>query len=196
MQALVILFLRIILQDRLTLCYNNTRALDISFAIFFFVMWGIKWSINKSRMIDWTFVGFLVCSDKSLGSVGGGTSISTIYHNSTSSKRLYSVDFHFTKLEAPSNMWCSWRPNLAIVATPKCTLEQIYQKQKKSITTFKQHSNLLVPPIDLWRLESLMSCPSCHTDPHPSLKIVLSKCMLQLIKKTLANWNAKSKQQF
>ena len=51
----------------------------------------------------------------------------------------------------------------------------------------QQHSNLLVPPIDLCTLESLMLFPSFHMDPHPSLKIVLSKCMLQVIKKTQAN---------
>jgi hypothetical protein len=44
----------------------------------------------ESWMIHLTFVDFLVCPAKSLGSMGGATSISTRYHNSTSSKKLYS----------------------------------------------------------------------------------------------------------
>ena len=83
--------------------YRVPKESYISFVVLLLAMWGMRWSFTKSSMTQFTFTIFLLYSAKSLGFVVGFT-FSTSYQRFATSKRFYSLHFHGTNLEVPSNI--------------------------------------------------------------------------------------------
>jgi len=63
------------------------------------------WSFIGSNMICFITTAFLLCYTLSLGFLGDTTTFSTRYHKSAISRRFCNLNFHGTKLEAPSTKW-------------------------------------------------------------------------------------------
>jgi len=96
MQLMLSLFFKNIFLDTFTLCYKVPESSYISFAVFFLMIWGIKWYSLIPNRIRFATTAFLLCSTRSWGSVGGTATYSTSYHKSAIFKINSYLNIHGT----------------------------------------------------------------------------------------------------
>ena len=182
MQVALSLFFKNMLRDTFTLWYKVPKASYISLAVFFPAIWGIWWSFTESNRIHFSTISFLLCSTRSLQFVGITTTFSKKYYKFSIFRSFYNLNFHGTKLEAPSNKRLSYILRVSIIATSsnKLHYEIIASIRDFYPTTllrsmcwslaqfyFYQWSLDILPTKTSWQLSTLDNLPLQNMDLIP-----------------------------
>lgn len=95
--------------------FEINQVSNISLSIIFSAVWGMKWSLTKSRMIRFAFASYLLWVANFVGSIEATITFSTCSQILASSISICNLNFQGMKLEAPFNLSHSLIPKVNIL---------------------------------------------------------------------------------